>query len=63
MKISEFIIKAIGVVLALVGFGLVLSAVGIATPVALNPDWLGILIGLLLLGAGIIVVRGGAITL
>lgn len=64
MSLSEVIVKVIGIVLALVGLSLTLSAVGVSfLGVALAPWWLAVLVGVLLLGAGIYVIRGGNITL
>lgn len=64
MSISDLIIKVIGVVLAIVGFALLMSTVGIGVfGIGLSPVWLAILVGLLFLAVGIWLVRGGAITL
>lgn len=63
MSISDLIVKIIGVILAIVGLSLVLSAVGINfLGVALAPAWLAILAGLILLGIGIYIIKGGNIT-
>ena len=62
MSVSKIIIVVVGVILAIVGLGLILTSVGVPILAALNPWWLGILVGLLLLGAGIYIVRGGSIT-
>lgn len=64
MSLSEIIIKLIGLVLAIIGLGLLLSVVGLNIfGIGLSPIWLAILVGLLFLGAGINIVRGGNITL
>lgn len=64
MKLSEIVIKVIGIVLAIVGFALILSAVGINfLGVGLDPVWLAILVGVIMLGAGIYIIRGGNISL
>lgn len=64
MSITEILIKVVGVVLALVGLGLVLSAVGVSFLVSpLSPGWVSIVVGLILLAIGIYIVRGGRITL
>lgn len=57
-------IKFIGLVLAVVGFLLLLSAVGVnAFGVGLSPIWLALLLGFLFLGVGIYIIRGGNISL
>lgn len=64
MSLSEIIIKLIGLVLAIVGFGLILAAVGVSIlGLILSPWWLSILVGLLFLALGIYLVRGGGIKL
>ena len=63
MNLSEIVIKVIGLILAIVGLCLILSAVGVATFVSLPPFWLGILVGVIFLGAGIYIIRGGTISL
>lgn len=63
MSVSEIIIRIIGVALAIVGFALLLSVVGLnILGIGLSPVWLAILIGILFLGAGIYIVRGGTIS-
>jgi hypothetical protein len=63
MSVTEIIIKVIGIVLALVGFALLLSAVGVGfLGVGLSPWWVSVIVGLLLLGLGIYIIRGGNIT-
>lgn len=64
MSISNIIIKVIGVILAVVGLGLVLSILGInflGISVAMSPIS-ALIIGGLLIGAGIYIVKGGNIT-
>lgn len=64
MSLSEILIKLGGLVLALVGFALILSAVGInVMGVSLPNIFASIVVGVLFLGAGIYIVRGGNITL
>lgn len=64
MSLSEVVIKIIGLVLALVGLALILSAVGINfLGVALAPWWVAVLVGVIMLGAGIWIIRGGTINL
>ena len=63
-SLSEILIKVIGIVLAIVGFGLLLSAVGISVfGIGLAPVWLAILVGVLFLGTGIFIIRGGNISI
>ena len=64
MKLSEIVIKIIGIALAIVGFALLLSAVGLnILGIALAPVWVAILVGVIFLGAGIYIIRGGTISL
>jgi lipopolysaccharide export LptBFGC system permease protein LptF len=64
MKLSEIVIKIIGLVLAIVGLALILSAVGVNfLGIGLSPVWLAVLVGVILLGAGIYIIRGGNISL
>lgn len=64
MSLSEIVIKIIGIVLALVGFALLLSIVGLNLfGIGLSPVWLAILVGVCFLGAGIYIIRGGTISL
>lgn len=64
MSLSEIFVKVVGVILALVGLALILAAVGVnflGVSVALNPI-LEVVVGALMLGAGIFIIRGGTIT-
>lgn len=64
LSLSEIIIKIIGIILALVGVALLLSAVGVPfLGVALSPWWAAVLVGVIFLGAGIWIIRGGNISL
>lgn len=64
MSLSEIIIKIIGIILAVVGLALVLSLVGINfLGVTLAPWWLALIVGVIFLGAGIYIIRGGNISL
>lgn len=64
MSLSEIIIKVIGAALAIVGFALLMSVVGLnVLGIGLSPAWLAVLVGVLFLGAGIYIIRGGTITL
>jgi hypothetical protein len=63
MSMSRVIIIVIGVVVALLGLGLVLSSVGVASGVHIPVIWfLELIVGLVLIGAGVWVIRGGNIT-
>lgn len=63
MSLSEIIVRIIGIILALVGLALLLSAVGINfLGVALAPWWAAVLVGVIFLGVGIYIIRGGTIT-
>lgn len=65
MSLSDLLIKVLGIILAVVGLILVLSAVGIQIlggAGGLEPAWLGILVGLLFIGIGIWIIRGGNLT-
>ena len=64
MSLSNTVIKVIGIALALVGFGLLLSAVGISFfGIVIHPVWLALLLGVLFLGAGIHIVGGGTVSI
>lgn len=66
MKLSEVFVKIVGLILIGVGLALVLAALGVQTFLGLSgpkPDWLAIFIGLVLIGAGVVLIRGGNITL
>lgn len=65
MVLSEVIVKIIGIILAVVGLALILSAVGFnfLGGTGLQPVWLGIVVGVIFIGAGIWIIRGGTISL
>jgi hypothetical protein len=64
MSLSEIVIKIIGLVLAIVGLSLILSAVGIQfLGAGFSPVWLEVVVGVCLIGAGIWIIRGGTISL
>ena len=64
MQLSDIIIKIVGIVLLIVGLGLILSMLGLQViPVSLQPWWLATIVGVVLLGAGIYIIRGGTINL
>lgn len=63
-SLSEILIKVIGIVLAIVGVALLLSVVGINVfGIGFSPVWAEFLIGVVFLGTGIVIIRGGNITL
>ncbi len=62
MSITEILIKGGGVVLFVAGILLLLSAIGIHfLAIPLEPLW-AVLVGVIFLGLGIWVIRGGTIT-
>lgn len=64
MSLSEVVIKLIGLALAIVGFALILAAVGVNfLGVGLGPIWVEVVVGVVMLGAGIYIIRGGNISL
>lgn len=64
MSLSEILIKVIGIVLALVGLALLLAAVGVNfLGVNIGTWWLDVLVGVIFLGGGIWILRGGTISL
>lgn len=64
MNLSEIVTKIIGLILAIVGLALILSIVGVSfLGVALAPWWLALLVGVVMLDAGILIIRGGNISL
>ena len=64
MSLSEMFFKIIGLVLAFVGFSLLLSSVGLdILGIGLSPLWLEIIVGVIFLGMGIYIARGGNIKL
>ena len=64
MSISAILVKAGGVILFLVGLGLVLAAVGVGGfgVSSVLPWYISILLGGVLIGAGVVIIRGGTIT-
>jgi hypothetical protein len=63
MSLSEILIKVGGLVLFVVGLCLILSAVGVhLLGISLSPIWLEVLVGVILVGAGTYIVRGGTLT-
>lgn len=64
MSLAEILIRIIGIILAIVGLALILAAVGINfLGVTTSNIWIDILVGVIFLGAGIWIIRGGTITL
>lgn len=64
MSLSEVVIKIAGIALVVFGIALVASVLGVPIlGVALQPAWVAFVIGLLLIGVGIYVIRGGSIHL
>lgn len=64
MSLSVIIIRLIGIVLAIVGLALLLAAVGINFLGVATPNiWIDIVVGVIFLGAGIWIIRGGTVTL
>jgi hypothetical protein len=64
MNISEIVIKVIGIILAVVGVCLLLSLVGINIfGIGNSSILLAAIFGVLFLGAGIYIIRGGNIRL
>jgi hypothetical protein len=65
MSLSEIIIKIIGIILAFVGIALLLAAVGLTFlfGVGLGAWYWNVLVGVIFLGAGIYIIRGGNISL
>jgi hypothetical protein len=63
MSLSEIIVKLIGLALAIVGFALLLSLVGLNVlgVSVLNP-WVAAVLGVVFLGAGIYIIRGGTVS-
>jgi hypothetical protein len=63
MSITNVLIKLGGGVLALVGFCLVLTALGVVTfvPVFMTPV-ISIIVGIIVIGFGVYIVRGGTPT-
>lgn len=65
MSLSEIIIKIIGIILAFVGVALLLTAIGLTFlfGVGLGAWYWNILVGVIFLGAGIYIIRGGTVNL
>ena len=64
MSLTEMVVKLLGIILAVVGFALLLSVVGIDVfGVHVANIFLALVLGVAFLGAGIYIVRGGTVTL
>lgn len=64
MQLSEVWIKVIGIILSIVGLGLLLAIVGVPLfGLGLGHWALNLVVGVVLLGAGIYIIRGGTISL
>jgi lipopolysaccharide export LptBFGC system permease protein LptF len=64
MSITDIIVKILGVILAIVGFALLLSCVGLDfLGVAVAPIWLALVLGFVFLAVGIYIVKGGTFTI
>lgn len=63
MSLSEIIVRLIGLALAIVGFALLLTLVGINIigVTAFNP-WIAAILGVVFLGVGIYIIRGGNVS-
>jgi len=62
MSISNTFVRVLGALLALVGFALLLSVVGLRLGgIGFEPWWAELLVGFLFFGVGIYVVHGGNI--
>jgi hypothetical protein len=60
MSLSEIIIKLLGLGLALIGFALLTSTVGLVFfGIALPNIFAAIIVGVIFLGGGIYIIRGG----
>jgi len=60
MSLSRIIVTIIGIILALVGLALILSAIGVSfLGISLTPWWVAVIVGVLCLGGGIYIIRGG----
>ena len=63
MSISVWAIRLIGLVVAVVGLFVFLSAFGMETGAHIPAVWwIEAIVGLLLIGAGVWIIRGGTIT-
>jgi len=64
MSITEIIIKIVGIILVVVGVGLLLSVVGLnILGAGIDPWWLSLILGVIFIALGLLLVRGGNISL
>lgn len=64
MSLSEILIRIVGIIFIVVGAGLLLAMVGLSfVGVGLSPWWVELIAGVLFLGCGIWLVRGGTVSL
>lgn len=64
MSLSEILIKVIGIVFIIIGFALILAAIGISLlGVGLGAWYWNVLVGVIFFAAGIYLVRGGSVSL
>ena len=64
MSLSEVLIKIIGIVFIIIGFALILAAIGIPFLGVGLPAWYwDVLVGVLFLALGIYICRGGSVSL
>lgn len=63
MSLSEIIVRLIGLALAIVGFALLLTLVGInILGVSTVNPWFAAVLGVVFLGVGIYIIRGGNVS-
>lgn len=63
MSITSIAVKLIGLVLAIIGLGVLLAAIGINfIGTTLPVWWIDVIVGVIFLGAGIYIIRGGNVT-
>ena len=64
MSLSEILIKVIGIVFIIIGFALILAAIGLSfLGIGLGAWYWDVLVGVIFLAVGIYLVRGGNVSL
>lgn len=64
MSLGDTLIKFGGIVLFVVGLCLILSVVGVNfLGIGLAPAWLAVVVGIVFIAAGVVLIRGGSISL
>ncbi len=64
MRLGETVIKIVGILMVIVGAALLFSLVGLTIfGITLAPWWAALIAGILFLGAGIYIIRGGTVSL